>query len=56
LGDFYYSGLGVKKDIDYAKVLYEKAVSKGDSKAMINMGVMMEKGIGYPEKDTRKAY
>lgn len=37
-------------------MLYEKAAAKGDSKAIINLGVMMEKGIGYPERDTKKAY
>jgi TPR repeat protein len=25
LGDFYYTGYGIKKDIDYAKMLYENA-------------------------------
>lgn len=41
LGDFYYRGYGVKKDYEYAKLLYEKAASKGDSKALINLGAMM---------------
>jgi TPR repeat protein len=56
LGDFYYNGFGVKKDLDYAKVLYEKAAEKRDSKALISLGAMMEKGIGFTEKDPRKAY
>ena len=53
LGDFYYSGYFITKDIEYAKKLYERS-SKSDPKAVINLGVLAEKGIGE-ENDPRKA-
>lgn len=37
-------------------MLYEKAASIGDSKALINIGVMMEKGVGFESKDPKRAY
>ena len=53
LGDFYYSGYYKTRDIEYAKKLYERA-AKSDPKAVINLGVLAEKGIGE-ENDPRKA-
>lgn len=53
LGNFYYSGFHVPKDIEYARKLYERAAKK-DPKALISLGVMAEKGIGE-ENDPKKA-
>lgn len=55
LGDFYYSGYYVHKDVEYAKTLYEKAAQKMETKAMVNLGVMAEKGIGMEENNPLKA-
>ena len=43
------------KDIEYAKTLYEKAAHKMETKAIVNLGVMAEKGIGMEENDPLKA-
>lgn len=40
LGDFYYSGFHVHKNIDYAKMLYEKAAEKSEAKALVNLGIL----------------
>ena len=32
--------------MDYARSLYEKASKKMDTKALVSLGVMAEKGIG----------
>ena len=37
LGKFYEKGLGVKKDFEYAKLLYKKASKKGNKEAERNL-------------------
>lgn len=54
LGDYYYSGYFVQKDLVYAKALYEKAAQMNEPKAITNLGVLAEKGIGM-ENDPRRA-
>lgn len=45
LGDYYYSGYFVAKNLENAKLLYEKAGEKGDSQALLNLAIMQEKGL-----------
>jgi TPR repeat protein len=45
LGDYYYSGYFVGKNIENAKILYEKAGEKGDSQALLNLAIMHDKGL-----------
>ena len=40
MGDYYYSGYYVQKDLTKAKSYYEKAASKGLSQGFINIGLM----------------
>ena len=56
LGDYYYSGYFVEKNYEYAKKLYDMAREKGNTQAMLNIGLMKEKGLVddgsdiYPDK------
>ena len=45
LGDYYYSGYFVGKNLENARVLYEKAGEKGDSQALLNLAIMQENGL-----------
>jgi TPR repeat protein len=45
LGDYYYSGYFVGKNVENAKLLYEKAGEKGDSQALLNLAIMHDKGL-----------
>lgn len=45
LGDYYYSGYHVGKNVEFAKSLYEKSAKKNDSQALVNLGVLIEKGL-----------
>lgn len=55
LGDYYYSGYYVEKDLYFAQKLYEKAAEKNHSQAIVNLGVMVEKGLNQHETDPSKA-
>ncbi len=56
MGDYYYSGYYVDRNYEFARKLYEKAWEKGNSQALVNLGVMKEKGIGEDEKDASTAH
>jgi TPR repeat protein len=45
LGDYYYSGYQVNKNLHIAKNYYEKAALNGNSQGMINLGLMYQKGL-----------
>ena len=45
LGDYYYSGFYTSKNIQNAQVLYEKAAEKGESQAVLNLALMLDKGL-----------
>jgi TPR repeat protein len=45
LGDYYYSGYHVGKDLTKAKMCYEKAANKGNSQGFINLGLLYQKGL-----------
>ncbi|CAM6001507.1 unnamed protein product, partial [Sphagnum balticum] len=45
LGDYYYSGYFVDRNLEWAQGLYEKAAERGDSQALLNLGIMQEKGL-----------
>ena len=45
LGDYYYSGFHIGKDITRAKMCYEKAAGKGNSQGFINLGLLYQKGM-----------
>lgn len=51
LGDYYYSGYHVDKDYEFAQKLYQKAAEKSNSQALVNLGVMIEKGILQKDAD-----
>lgn len=55
LGDYYYSGYYVEKDYEFAQRLYEKAAEKMNSQAIVNLGVMVEKGINLSDSDPERA-
>ncbi len=44
LGDYYYSGYHIGKDIPKAKICYEKAAMKGNSQGFINLGLLYQNG------------
>ncbi|MBD5105091.1 MAG: hypothetical protein HDT47_09575, partial [Ruminococcaceae bacterium] len=48
LGRMYYYGYGVPQDYNSARQWYEKAVEKGNSKAMFSLGVIYHTGNGVP--------
>lgn len=45
LGDYYYSGYHIGKDVAKAKMCYEKAAAKGNSQGFINLGLLYQKGM-----------
>lgn len=45
LGDYYYSGFYVEKNLENARLLYEKAAEKGESQAVLNLALMLDKGL-----------
>ena len=55
LGDYYYSGFHVHKNLEFAKSLYEKAAQKNNSQALVNLGVMIEKGLDREETSPNRA-
>ena len=46
LGNMYYYGAGVEKDLEQAKILYMKAAARGEMLSQFKLGVMYEKGEG----------
>ena len=55
LGDQYYKGIGVEKDLKKAKEYYEQAVRKGDVPATLSLAIMYHYGA-YISKDYNKAF
>jgi TPR repeat protein len=51
LGDYYYSGYFVDKNYEYAKKLYELAREKGNTQALLNIGLMKDKGLANDDSD-----
>lgn len=45
LGEMYYHGLGVKKDLNKAAELYHLAAKQGDAEAQFNLSVLYSEGI-----------
>lgn len=45
LGDYYYSGFYIDKNYENAQLLYEKAAEKGESQALVNIALMIDKGL-----------
>ncbi len=54
LGDFYFNGLGVKKDEEEAARWFQKAADQGDAGAESSLGSMYADGIGV-KQDLSKA-
>ncbi len=56
LGDYKYSGFYTKKDLPTAVNLYEKAAKAGDPQAMINLTLILEKGLIKPTTGSSPDY
>lgn len=55
MGMVYYSGLSVKRDLDSARIYFEKANNKGYLKSAYNLAMLYRLGIGV-KQDFTKAY
>lgn len=55
LGDMYFFGQGIKKDVIKARYWYEKAAEQGIPEAQFNLAVMYENGVADLKKDHDKA-
>lgn len=55
LGNLYYLGLGVPRDIEKATDFYFQSASQGFASAQINLGNMFSQGLGVPA-DAMRAF
>lgn len=53
MGDLFYFGRGVEKDIEQAKMFYEAAARNGNVNAQYNLGEIYDKGRGGFKDDAR---
>ena len=57
LGSLYEKGLGVERNAEHARSLYEKAASAGNARAMHNLGVLfVQNGDGWPDYASAAAW
>ncbi len=53
LGELYYAGIGVTKDLAQAAKWFERAMEKGSMAAAYNLGLMYERGLGVAKNFAR---